>query len=240
MWSTKEKWLLLPVVWFSISISILHGIVGRKSPNGGFIRNHTLEGNTLYGIEIMVDPQFRGLRLARRLYDARKNLARRYNLMCIIIGGRIPGYAKYAQQMNAREYVDRVINKTLIDPVLTTQVSNGFVLKRLIPNYLTSDAESVGYATFLEWTNLDYVPDRNQSYARIAPVRISRFSIKCVSSMALRHSLNIVSILLTSPLIITAILLFSRKCLRVNSSRFFLGTSCKSNAKTFAVHASIS
>ena len=92
--------------------------------------------------------------------------------MCIIIGGRIPGYAKYAQQMNAREYVDKVINKTLIDPVLTTQVSNGFVLKRLIPNYLTSDAESVGYATFLEWTNLDYVPDRNQSYARIAPVRI--------------------------------------------------------------------
>ena len=30
------------------------------------------EGNTLYGIEIMVDPEFRGLRLARRLYDARK------------------------------------------------------------------------------------------------------------------------------------------------------------------------
>ena len=92
----------------------------KEIADGGFIRNHTLEGNTLYGIEIMVDPQFRGLRLARRLYDARKNLARRYNLMCIIIGGRIPGYAKYAQQMNAREYVDKVINKTLIDPVLTT------------------------------------------------------------------------------------------------------------------------
>jgi len=144
----------------------------KEIADGGFIRNHTLGGNTLYGIEIMVDPEFRGLKLARRLYDARKELTKKYNLMRIIIGGRIPGYAKYSKQFSAREYVDRVINKTLVDPVLTTQVSNGFVLKRLIPNYLTSDTDSMGYATFLEWTNLDYIPDRTQFYIRVAPVRI--------------------------------------------------------------------
>jgi GNAT superfamily N-acetyltransferase len=126
--------------------------------DNGFIRNHNSSGNTLYGIEVMVDPEYRGLKLARRLYDARKDLAKKYNLMRIILGGRIPGYSKYADTMSAREYVDRVINKVLIDPVLTTQLSNGFVLKRLIPNYLTSDIDSKGYATFLEWTNLDYVP----------------------------------------------------------------------------------
>lgn len=144
----------------------------REIADDGFIRNHSLAGNTLYGIEIMVDPQYRGLKLARRLYDARKDIARRYNLMRIIIGGRIPGYAKYADQMNARDYVEKVINKKIIDPVLTTQVSNGFVLKRLIPDYLTSDKDSRGYATFLEWANLDYVPGQNQLYTRVAPVRI--------------------------------------------------------------------
>ena len=144
----------------------------KEIADGGFIRNHTLEGNTLYGIEIMVDPEYRGLKLARRLYDARKELARRYNLMRIIIGGRIPGYLKCANKMSAREYVEKVINKRIVDPVLTTQLSNGFVLKRLIPNYLPSDGDSKGYATFLEWTNLDYVPDRNQLYKRVAPVRI--------------------------------------------------------------------
>ncbi len=144
----------------------------REIADNGFIRNHDPNGDTLYGIEIMVDPEFRGLRLARRLYEARKKIAREHNLMRIILGGRIPGYGKYADQMSAREYVEKVIDKKLIDPVLTTQLSNGFILKRLIPDYLTSDAESRGYATFLEWTNLDYVPDRKHLWTRIVPVRI--------------------------------------------------------------------
>ncbi|MCA9321925.1 MAG: GNAT family N-acetyltransferase, partial [Planctomycetes bacterium] len=77
--------------------------------DGGYIRNHDPEGDTLYGIEIMVTPEFRGLRLARRLYDARKKLVVEKNLKRIVLGGRIPGYAKRADEMTAREYVDRVI-----------------------------------------------------------------------------------------------------------------------------------
>lgn len=144
----------------------------REIADEGFIRNHDSKGDTLYGIEIMVDPEYRGLKLARRLYEARKEVAREFNLMRIVIGGRIPGYDNYADQMEAREYVDKVIDKKLIDPVLTTQISNGFVLKRLIPNYMTSDAASRGFATFLEWTNLDYVPHKSLKWARVAPVRI--------------------------------------------------------------------
>src|SRR5690606_24980297 len=53
--------------------------------DSGYIRSHNEEGDTLYGIEIMVDPDFRGLKLARRLYDARKDLVRRRNLRRIIV-----------------------------------------------------------------------------------------------------------------------------------------------------------
>jgi hypothetical protein len=120
----------------------------------------------------MVDPSFRGLKLARRLYDARKKLARERNLMRIVVGGRIPGYAEYSAKMGARDYIDEVQNKKLFDPVLTVQLSNGFVLKRLIPDYLHIDAASKGYATFLECTNLDYVPDPRQRYMPVAPVRV--------------------------------------------------------------------
>lgn len=144
----------------------------KEIADGGFIRNHNINGNTLYGIEIMVDPEFRGLKFSRRLYDARKELCVKKNLMRIIIGGRIPGYSKYADKMSARDYIDKVISKILIDPVLTTQLSNGFVLKRLIPSYLTSDEDSKGYATFLEWTNIDYEPDTSRIYIPTRPVRI--------------------------------------------------------------------
>jgi predicted amidohydrolase/ribosomal protein S18 acetylase RimI-like enzyme len=140
--------------------------------DNGFIRNHKPDGTTLYGIEIMVDPEYRGLKLARRLYDARKQLARDRNLMRIVVGGRIPGYAQYADSMTAREYIDKVLNKTLFDPILTTQLSNGFVLKRLIPGYLTMDVESKGYAAFLEWANFDFVPKLRQRFVPVAPVRV--------------------------------------------------------------------
>lgn len=149
--------------------------------DNGFIRNHKPDGTTLYGIEIMVSPDFRGLKLARRLYDARKQLAREKNLMRIVVGGRIPGYAKHADAMAAREYIDKVMSKTLFDPILTTQLSNGFVLKRLIPGYLAMDQESKGYAAFLEWANLDYFPNPRQRFVPVAPMRV------CVVQYQLRH-----------------------------------------------------
>lgn len=146
----------------------------KRITDDGFIRNHDPKGDKLYGIEIMVHPQFRGMKLSRRLYQARKDIARDHNLTGIIIGGRISGYGAHADTMSAREYVERVINKTLFDPVLTPQLSNGFVLKGLIPNYFPSDSESRGYATYLEWTNLDYVPpDRRQSMRPSSLVRLS-------------------------------------------------------------------
>lgn len=125
--------------------------------DSGYIRNHNPNGDTMYGIEIMVDPEYRGLRLARRLYNERKRICRERNLRRIIIGGRIPGYGAHADEMSAREYVENVMSRNFYDPVLTAQLSNGFQLKRLIPDYFPGDVDSRGYATFLEWTNLDYV-----------------------------------------------------------------------------------
>lgn len=140
--------------------------------DGGFIRNHDPEGDTLYGIEIMVDPECRGMKLARRLYEARKEIARHKNLQRIILGGRIPGYGKNSQKMSAREYVEQVMKKNMVDPVLTPQISNGFVLKQLIPNYMPSDKESCGYATFLEWINLEYEEDTTRRFRAVSLVRI--------------------------------------------------------------------
>jgi len=124
--------------------------------DNGFIRNHKSHGDTLYGIEIMVHPEFRGMKLSRRLYDARKELCRERNLARFIIAGRIPGYHVHADTMSAGQYIENVVQKSLFDPVLTAQLSNGFAVEGLIPNYLPTDSESRGYATFLEWKNLDH------------------------------------------------------------------------------------
>jgi len=144
----------------------------KEIADNGYIRNHTPDGDTLYGIEIMVHPDCRGMRLSRRLYDERKRIARENNLARIIIAGRIPGYGKVADQMSAREYVEAVMRKEYYDPVLTAQTANGFVLKGLIPNYLPADVDSRGYATFLEWVNLDHLPPRQRRYRAVHLVRV--------------------------------------------------------------------
>ena len=146
----------------------------REISDTGFIRNHDSEGDTLYGIEIQVDPEFRGMKLARRLYERRKEICRDHNLARMVIGGRIPGYAKYQKEMTPQEYVERVMAKAIYDPVLTTQLANGFMLQQIIPDYFPSDEDSAGFATCLEWPNLDYRPKPSHRMRRaIEPVRVS-------------------------------------------------------------------
>ncbi|BDQ03335.1 bifunctional GNAT family N-acetyltransferase/carbon-nitrogen hydrolase family protein [Ignavibacterium sp.] len=140
--------------------------------DSGYITNHDPDAETLYGIEIMVHPDFRSMKIARRIYNARKELAVKLNLKNIVVGGRIPGYKKYKNKLTPREYVEKVINKDIYDPVLTSQLANGFVLKRIIPQYLTSDEESDGYATLLEWSNIDYIPPVAKKVVTSKKVRI--------------------------------------------------------------------
>ena len=157
----------------------------KRIADNGFIRNHDPRGDTLYGIEIMVDSDYRGMKLSRRLYDARKQLCRDRNIERIIIGGRIPGYGAHADDLSATEYVERVMEKALHDPVLTAQVANGFALQGLIPDYFPSDEASRGYATFLEWRNLDYRPTARRRHHRpVEQVRLAavQYEMRRVSS----------------------------------------------------------
>ncbi|MGC9373338.1 MAG: GNAT family N-acetyltransferase, partial [Thermovirgaceae bacterium] len=74
----------------------------------GTLKNHDPDGDYLYGIDVFVHPDYRQMRLGRRLYDARKELCETLNLKGIIIGGRIPGYTKYAEKMKPGRYVQMV------------------------------------------------------------------------------------------------------------------------------------
>lgn len=53
----------------------------------GYITNHNPDGFNLYGIEVMVHPDFRNMKIGKRLYEARKELAQQLNLESIVIGG---------------------------------------------------------------------------------------------------------------------------------------------------------
>jgi predicted amidohydrolase/GNAT superfamily N-acetyltransferase len=119
---------------------------------------HDPDGDVLYGIEIFIHPEFRGMRLARRLYDARKELCERLNLRAIVFGGRIPNYHEHQDDLTPRAYIEKVRLRELFDPVLTFQTANDFHVKRIMKGYMPGDAESGEYAVLLQWDNIYYTP----------------------------------------------------------------------------------
>jgi predicted amidohydrolase/GNAT superfamily N-acetyltransferase len=128
-----------------------------KDITGNYTFNtHSSYGDILYGIDVFVKPEFRGLRLGRRLYDYRKELCERLNLKGIAFGGRIPNYHKYAESMSPKQYIDKVRRKEIHDPVLNFQVSNDFHPSKILKNYLEGDEASNEYAVLLEWDNIYY------------------------------------------------------------------------------------
>ncbi len=117
---------------------------------------HSKEGDVLYGIDVFIKPEFRGLRLGRRLYDYRKELCEKLNLRGIVFGGRIPGYQEHAGELTPAQYIQKVRAKEIHDPVFNFQLSNDFHPLKIIKGYLEGDKASEDYAVLLEWDNLYY------------------------------------------------------------------------------------
>ena len=132
--------------------------------NYTFNTHDTQNGDVLYGIEIFIHPEYRGLRLGRRLYDARKALCEQMNLRAIVFGGRIPEYHKYADTITPKEYIEKVKQKEIYDPVLSFQLSNDFHVIKVLKNYLPEDEQSKEFATLLEWDNLYYSAEEKKQF----------------------------------------------------------------------------
>jgi len=134
--------------------------------------SHSPNGDVLYGIEIFVKPEYRGLRLGRRMYDFRKELCERLNLRSIVFGGRIPGYHQYVGQLTPKQYIQKVREKEIDDPVLNFQLSNDFHPTKIIKGYLEGDEDSNEYAVLLEWDNIYYEKPSNETVAQKTVVRL--------------------------------------------------------------------
>ncbi len=123
--------------------------------DSGYFTTHNASGDTLYAADIYVHPDYRRQGIASNLYDARRELCRRFNLRRILAGGRLWNYSEYAGDLSPEEYAERVSEGDLHDPVLSFQLKEGFELRGLLPNYVR-DQRSRNFATLLEWLNPDY------------------------------------------------------------------------------------
>ena len=133
---------------------------------------HVIDGDVLYGIDIFIKSEYRGLRLGRRLYDYRKELAEKLNLRGIAFGGRIPNYHKHAEDISPKEYIEKVKRKEIHDPVLNFQMSNDFHPSKVLKGYLEGDEHSGEFAVLLKWDNIYYEKPSKKAITKKKIIRL--------------------------------------------------------------------
>ena len=74
--------------------------------------------------------------------------------------------------MRPKEYIERVRQREIYDPVLTFQLSNDFHVRKVMTNYLPNDEESKHYACLLQWDNIYYQPPTQEYINPKTTVRV--------------------------------------------------------------------
>jgi len=103
----------------------------------GFMRTHQPEGNWLYGMDMAVFPEYRGLGIARKLYRARQNLVRELGLEGQVTVGMLNGFAAHSTQYTLEKYYLALVDGVLKDPTVSVQQKIGFKLCGLMKDYLS-------------------------------------------------------------------------------------------------------
>ena len=125
----------------------------RDFTEAGMFTNHDMAGATLYGAEVMADPEQRRRGIGTGLYRARTRLLERLGLLRIRAGARLRGYHRFAGRMSAEEYAAAIVRKAHRDPTLSFQLGRGFEVIGVVPGYLRLDPESQGWAAVIEYLN---------------------------------------------------------------------------------------
>jgi predicted N-acetyltransferase YhbS len=153
----------------------------------GFGSRHDPTGDWLYGIEMAVDDRQRGLRIGKRLYEARRALAERLELRGVVFGGRMPNYARAKSKVaGPEEYLSLVQEGKFRDPVIGFQLANGFIPIGVLRKYLPFDKASSGFAAHMVWRNPYVNPSeppafrvpRDVESVRLATVQLQARAVK--------------------------------------------------------------
>lgn len=173
------------IVGFCVSF-VIDGETALKKHNwkeitgGGYASRHNPLGDYLYGMEVCVDPGFRGLRIGQRLYSKRRSLCQKLRLKGIVFGARMAEFAKRSKKFESpEEYLEAIKAKKIRDKTISFQLRNGFEILGVLENYLPGDVDSKSYAVHMIWYNPKQVAnDGVSSVTNIVKKRVRVASVQ--------------------------------------------------------------
>jgi ribosomal protein S18 acetylase RimI-like enzyme len=142
----------------------------RDFTDHGYFTNHDPQrGRTLYAADIMVDPDYQGRGVGKRLYQARDYLLHRRRLLRIRAGARLQGYHRYRDTLSPEAYVREVVAGRLSDATLSFQLKRGFKVLGVAANYMRHDPASLGFAAVIEYLNPEVATPGDLEQQRRSP-----------------------------------------------------------------------
>lgn len=98
--------------------------------------SHEPEGDWMYGLDMGILPEYRGLGLSREMYFARQEVCKILRLKGQIIAGMTIGYGRMKDKMTIEEYCHALEVMKFTDPTVTPQRKAGFRWIRPLYNHV--------------------------------------------------------------------------------------------------------
>jgi GNAT superfamily N-acetyltransferase len=114
---------------------------------------HVTDGEWMYGIDMGVLPEYRGLGLSKEMYTVRQEICKRLGLKGQLIAGMTIGYGKMKEKMTIEEYCYALEIKKFTDPTVTPQKKAGFRWIKPLYNHI-NDPEA-GFACIFMYYPVD-------------------------------------------------------------------------------------
>lgn len=114
---------------------------------------HLSNGDWMYGFDMGVLPEYRGLGLSKAMYKARHEICKQLGIKAQIIAGMTIGYGVLKNKMTIEEYCERLERNEFTDPTITPQLKAGFRWIKAVYDYI-NDPES-GNASILMYYPVD-------------------------------------------------------------------------------------
>jgi ribosomal protein S18 acetylase RimI-like enzyme len=114
---------------------------------------HVPDGDWMYGIDIGVLPEYRGMGFSREMYIARQEIGKKLKLKGQLIAGMAIGYGRVKDRMSIEEYCYALEIKKFTDPTITPQMKSGFRWIRPLFNHINDP--QAGFACVLMYFPVD-------------------------------------------------------------------------------------
>ncbi len=123
-----------------------------EETDNGRITSHNPDGDTLYGVNIAIDPEYRQQGLGKQIYEKLFSLVKEHGLKQFFIAIRMPGYHSFYDELSPIEYLHLVEAGKIVDPDITPAIKIGLHPFRVAREYLPfSDFESHDYVVYMSW-----------------------------------------------------------------------------------------